>query len=293
VAIRATAGRGSDWQRSKTYLHAFEINRGRPVAALADTARQDEAEYGPHTALYQRVLDALYGDGDSASGERAAQELARTALGPLPGAGDARAAAQIDLCVLTLWRLNRGELGDAAQAIRRLRSSVRGDAPAALTSNAICATLLEAKLTAESGAPGAGAALERFDSLMRIGPGGQRNGPPVSFTLSPAYVRSTVGISPVGFEDFANLEIARLRERRGEVAQALAAIRRRPYTYHLTDYLASHLYEEGRLAALAGDSAGAISAYRHYLALRSNPDPALRPKVDAVRVQLAKLVGKS
>jgi tetratricopeptide (TPR) repeat protein len=293
VAIRAIAGRGSDWQRSKTYLHAFEINRGRPVAALADTARQDEAEYGPHTALYQRVLDALYGDGDSASGERAAQELARTALGPLPGAGDARAAAQIDLCVLTLWRLNRGELGDAAQAIRRLRSSVRGDAPAALTSNAICATLLEAKLTAESGAPGAGAALERFDSLMRIGPGGQRNGPPVSFTLSPAYVRSTVGISPVGFEDFANLEIARLRERRGEVAQALAAIRRRPYTYHLTDYLASHLYEEGRLAALAGDSAGAISAYRHYLALRSNPDPALRPKVDAVRVQLAKLVGKS
>ena len=38
VAIRATAGRSSDWQRSKTYLHAFEVNRGRPAAALADTA---------------------------------------------------------------------------------------------------------------------------------------------------------------------------------------------------------------------------------------------------------------
>ena len=39
VAIRATAGRSSDWQRSKTYLHAFEINRGHPAKALGDTAR--------------------------------------------------------------------------------------------------------------------------------------------------------------------------------------------------------------------------------------------------------------
>jgi hypothetical protein len=263
------------------------------VAALADTARQDEAEYGPHTALYQRVLDALYGDGDSANGGRAAEELARTALRPLPGAGDARAASQIDLCVVTLWRLSHGERDGAAQAIWRLRSSAPGDVPPALTSNRICATLLEAKLTAESGAPGAEAALEQLDSIMRSGPGGQRNGPPVSFTLSPAYVRSTVGISPVGFEDFANLEIARLRERRGELPQALAAIRRRPYTYHLTDYLAAHLREEGRLAALAGDRAEAISAYRHYLALRSDPEPALRQKVEEIRAELAKLVGKS
>jgi len=31
AAIRANAGRSSDWQRSKTYLHAYEVNRGRPV----------------------------------------------------------------------------------------------------------------------------------------------------------------------------------------------------------------------------------------------------------------------
>ena len=59
---------------------------------------------------------------------------------------------------------------------------------------------------------------------MRTGPGGQRSGPPVAFTLSPAYVRSTVGISPVGFEDFANLEVARLRERQGDLRAALAAV---------------------------------------------------------------------
>ena len=197
--------------------------------------------------------------------------------------------AQIDLCVSTLWRLSHGELGGAAQAIVRLRRQEPGDSAAALTSNRICATLLEAKLTAASSSPGAAAALDRLDTLMRSGPGGSRNGPPVAFTLSPAYVRSTVGISPCGFEDFANLEVARLRERQGNLQAALSAVRRRSYSYHLTDYLATQLREEGRLAALSGDSSGAISAYRHYLALRSDPEPALRPAVEAVRAELANL----
>ncbi len=291
VAIRATAGRGSDWQRSKTYLHAFEINRGHPERALGDTARPDEDEYAPHTALYERVLDALYGDGDSVNGGQAARELARLTERPVSGGSDARAVAQTDLCVSTLWRLSHGELGGAAQAIVRLRSRAPGDSPAALTTSTVCAALLEAKLSAATGAAGAAAALDRLDTLMRSGPGGSRNGPPVSFTLSPAYVRSTVGISPCGFEDFANLEVARLRERQGDIRAALAAVRRRSYAYHLTDYLAPHLREEGRLAALTGDSAGAVRAYRHYLALRSDPEPALQPAVEAVRAALGKLAG--
>jgi hypothetical protein len=50
------------------------------------------------------------------------------------------------------------------------------------------------------------------------------------------------------------------------------------------------LREEGRLAALAGDPAGAIRAYSHYLALRYNPEPSLKPQVDQVRAELARLV---
>jgi hypothetical protein len=282
VAIRANAGRSSDWQRSKTYLHAFEVNRGRPSAALADTAGSDETEYGPHAALYQRVLDALYGDGDSVSGSQAARELAR-------GSSNDRVVAQTDLCVATLWRLSHGDLSGAARAIGRLRRHAPGDSPQSLTTT-ICTSLLEAKLAAASGAAGAGAALDRLDALIRSGPGGQRSGAAVAFTLSPAYVRSTVGISPCGFEDFVNLEVARLRERQGDLRAALAAVRRRSYAYHLTDYLATHLREEGRLAALAGDSAGAVRAYGHYLALRSNAEPAVRPSVEVVRRELAKLV---
>jgi serine/threonine-protein kinase len=292
VAIRASAGRSSDWQRSKTYLHAFELNRGRPSAALADTAGSDEAEYGPHAALYERVLDALYGDGESASGGQAALELARRAGRPASGGSDARAVVQTDLCVATLWRLSHGELAGAAQAIGRLRSRAPDDSPPSLTSNSVCAALLEAKLAAATGAAGATAALDRLDSIIRSGPGGQRNGPAVAFTLSPAYIRSTVGISPVGFEDFVNLEVARLRERQGDRRAALMVVRRRTYSYHLTDYLAAHLREEGRLAALTGDRSEAVRAYRHYLALRSDPEPALRPAVEAVRAELAKLAAR-
>jgi hypothetical protein len=86
--------------------------------------------------------------------------------------------------------------------------------------------------------------------------------------------------------------VARLRERQGNIPAALSAVRRRTYSYHLTDYLASHLREEGRLAAVSGDTSGAIRAYRHYLALRSDPEPALRPVVEAVREELAKLAGR-
>jgi hypothetical protein len=279
AAIRAVAGRSSDWQRSKTYLHAFEVDRGRPAAALADTAGADETEYGPHAALYQRVLDALYGDGDSASGGAAARELAR-------GEGEDREAAQTDLCVATLWRLSHGETAGAARAVERLRRRAEGESPQSVTTHTICATLLESKLA------GAELAVDRLDALMRSGPAGQRNGPPVAFTLSPAYVRATIGISPVAFEDFANLELARLRERQGDLRAALAAARRRPYAYHLIDYLAPHLRAEGRLAALTGDSAAAVRAYRHYLALRSDAEPSVRPSVDSVRAELAKLVGK-
>jgi len=52
------------------------------------------------------------------------------------------------------------------------------------------------------------------------------------------------------------------------------------------------LREEGRLAALTGDRAGALVAYRHYLGLRSNPEPRIKPEVEQVRRELAALVAE-
>jgi hypothetical protein len=285
------AGRGSEWQRSKVYLRAFELNRGRPRAALADTAGSDEPEYGRHAALYQRVLDALYGDGDSASGAQAAREVIGLAGRRLATGKAERATQYTDLCVAELWRLEQGELDSASRTITRLRSRAPDDSPQSLAINNICATILSAMLAGATGRPDAATALDRLDSLIAIGPGGLRNGPAVAFTLSPAFVRTVIGISPVGFEDFANLIVARLHERQGNLPAALAAVRRRAYAYHRTEYLASHLRQEGRLAALTGDRAGAVRAYQHYLALRSDPEPVLKHEVQEVQAERARLLG--
>ena len=130
VAIRATAGRSSDWQRSKTYLHAFEINRGHPAKALGDTARPDEDEYAPHTALYERVLDAMYGDGDSVNGSQAARELARLARASGLGrkrraSGRADGPVRRHSLAAEPWRARRRRSGHHASPVPRARRLAR------------------------------------------------------------------------------------------------------------------------------------------------------------------------
>ena len=83
-----------------------------------------------------------------------------------------------------------------------------------------------------------------------------------------------------------NLVAARLHEARGDVRGALDALRRMDTGAF---FLSTKLREEGRLAALVGDTAGAIRAYRNYLALRSAPEPALQSEVERVRAALRRL----
>lgn len=99
---------------------------------------------------------------------------------------------------------------------------------------------------------------------------------------------------PYWLEHFqhANLLLSRLHEAQGDLPRALESLRRRHYGLGLPLYLSSYLREEGRLAALLGDRPGAIAAYGHYLALRQDPEPSLRPQVDQVRRELAKLLAE-
>jgi hypothetical protein len=92
----------------------------------------------------------------------------------------------------------------------------------------------------------------------------------------------------------ANLVVARIAEAQGNLPLALKAVRRRAGSYDLLPgwYLSTFLHEEGRLAALTGDTTGAIRAYQHYLALRPNPEPEVKREVDGVREELARLVGE-
>jgi len=52
------------------------------------------------------------------------------------------------------------------------------------------------------------------------------------------------------------------------------------------------LRDEGRWAALAGDTASAIRAFRHYLLWREDPEPSLIPERDSVLAELTRLLEK-
>jgi tetratricopeptide (TPR) repeat protein len=91
-----------------------------------------------------------------------------------------------------------------------------------------------------------------------------------------------------GQPGFDRLALARAWEAFGDVPRALAAIRLR--FFHGTGVVeATRCREEGRLAALAGDTTGAIAAYRRFLALRQDAEPVLVPQRDSVRAELARL----
>jgi hypothetical protein len=126
--------------------------------------------------------------------------------------------------------------------------------------------VLETWLATIGRRPDAARSLDRLDSLLLTGMGD-------SPTLPP------------------NIIAARLHEALGDTRGALAAIRRHTSGFQ-PRFLSTYLREEGRLAALTGDTAAAITAYRHYLALRSDPEPSLRPEADQVRNELAALVAE-
>jgi len=86
-----------------------------------------------------------------------------------------------------------------------------------------------------------------------------------------------------------NLVASALWERLGDAPRALAAARRRTRWLLSSQYLAPALRREARLAAATGDTAGAVRAYRHYVRLRADAEPALRPDLDAARAALARL----
>ncbi len=82
--------------------------------------------------------------------------------------------------------------------------------------------------------------------------------------------------------------MARLREEQGDIPGALRAARRARWFFP-PEYLSAAVLEEGRLAALAGDTVGSLRAYRHFLALTEAADSQPGSRVQAVRAALARL----
>jgi len=126
--------------------------------------------------------------------------------------------------------------------------------------------MVRAMLAVRLGRPDAKALVGRADSILLLIP-------PKDYFVSNFVSRLTMAYL---FEDL------------GQLDRALAVFRRGTGTA----YLSTTLREEGRLAALTGDREGAIRAYVHYLELRSDPEPEVLPEVEAVRNELARLVGE-
>ncbi len=248
-------------------IHDALLNRGRPGAALRVTAAIREAEAVPRFHLQMRVLAALFGDGDSVAAAAAVRELAPVADAQ-PAASGQPGPDYGAICAVELWRVAHGRLDTAERAIARLKTArVPGDERAAVAISNLCAPTLEALIAAHERRADANQALARLDSLLQAG-------------LNVPYLFAAAG----------NFTAARLCEAQGDLARALSATRRR--VYHWGALLTTHLREEGRLAALLGDRETAVHAYQHYLALRSDPEPALKPEVERVRAKLARLVGE-
>ena len=189
----------------------------------------------------------------------------------------------IQLCLGALYRATGGDTAGIGEALRRLRTFAALDPPPVppelwqRLDFRICPLILELLRERPPAAGSAWARLDTLDAIMRA---------------DPDWFGGSLGSAPTVF---ANYTVARLREAQGNIPAALAAIRRREMDY-FPAYLWSlpaFLRQEGRLAALVGDTAGAVRAYEKYLTLRAAPDSQFLPQRDSVLAERAALMART
>jgi DNA-binding SARP family transcriptional activator len=243
---------GSPLERTRAVGLArwLALNRGQPATAraLEDSVRGIGGERYWNPLF--SVLYALFWGADTAEAEAAARAVAR----------DPGLLRPADLFVLGLRMVERGDPGAADRVARAIRTTLAED-PARFAALLPRAEMLEALAATARGRPPPPRVVERLDSIARLG-----------CCEAP---------------HFANLIVARLRERQGDIPGALRAVRRGRWFFP-PEYLSAAVLEEGRLAALAGDTAGSLRAYRHFLALTAG-DADAGPRVQEVRAALARL----
>ena len=236
------------------------LNRGRPSEATRLLRRLRELRTQGAYVFENFAMDAAqFHDGERAVSDSSARELerrlARDTLRPL--SPDARRPTSVAMLGQTMWYLESGDTVRAAAATGWLQRHAEGQSRNSVFS------VVPAMLIATSARRPDGAVLRALvDSMALAG----------CCALPP----------------FVNFSLARAYEESGDVAGALRVIRR-GIGYNPPRMLATQLREEGRLAARLGDRTGAIRAYEHYLALRSNPEPARLAQRDSIRAEVDRL----
>jgi hypothetical protein len=259
----ARAGIATDSERRnfQTLWWTFYVSRGKPRQALIWSPDPSDPVFRAGI-----ILDALYADADMEQAARLAAKLPR--IYPRPTV-ETNWESIVEGYAGAQYQLASGRAGAAQEAVRAWkRVWAPGDTSQALRLALHLGLLLDAQLAALQHRSDALARLTELDSVLVTGPTYGEWLP----------TGSTFG----GFEPVANLLAARLWHERGEPGRALATIRRRTVGLRQRSLFASQIRDEARYAASVGDREGTVRAYRHYLRLRADPEPALRAKVQEV-----------
>jgi len=235
------------------------LNRGRPSEATRLLRRMGELRTQDYSFRNFAIDAALFNDGERALADSSAREMAGTlardtlrSLSP-----DARRPTSVAMLGQSMWYLERGDTVRAAAATDWLQRHAEG-----LSRNSVFSVVPAMLIATRARRPDGVVLRALVDSMARDG----------CCALPP----------------FVNFALAHAYEESGDEAGALRAIRR-GVGYNPPRMLSVQLREEGRLAARLGDRAGAIRAYEHYLALRSDPEPAFLAQRDSIRAEVNRL----
>lgn len=168
-------------------------------------------------------------------------------------ATSARGAAAVG-CVRAQWQYVRNVRVDVDEAVVQ-----RG--------NPLCARMIDLMKAAQANAPDLDARLAETDSVVRESIFGEQ-------------------WASNGFE---GLVLAKLWAARGDNRRALNAIRLRVEGILTSSSVFASIKAEGPIAEAAGDTVGAIRAYRRFLRMRGDPEPELRAQRDSAVAAIARL----
>jgi eukaryotic-like serine/threonine-protein kinase len=261
---RSTVANADERKELQELAWTFAVSRGKP--RLAQTWMPDPVDPVHRAGV---VLGALYGDADSSVAAGLARSIPRTyerpvASTPWPRMVERYSAAQYDLA--------QGKSKAARDAVQAWSGVwTPQDTSEALRLGSHFALLLDAQLAMIDRRPDAVTRLTELDSLLQAGP------------TYGGYLSKDLTFG--GFEPVGNLIAGRLWHEQGETSRALAAVQRRSEGFLVPACYTSQLRDEARYAALVGDRQAANRAYRAYLTLRNEAEPALQPQVRSVRAE--------
>lgn len=250
-------------------LYAFSLNAGRPAAARQAAAGfEAQLPDQPITALWTTYA-MLFGEADTVGLGENGRRLAAFGSAPLDGNPDHRARQFQSRCLSGFLKLQGGNSAGAREDLAAVRRLSAGEPAGSfqLREGMMCSTWLGAAIAVDARASDAATLVARLDTVVL------RDRVPPRMSLAAAAVIA-----------------ARLHDKRGDLTGALIASRWREHYTGDPTFLSTQLLLEGDLALRTGDRASAVRAYRHYLALRTTPEPGFAAAAtDAVRKKLVGL----